>query len=340
MVANNPCIPVANSDGAKGIMPSHTKFAGSAAQRLLVAMFATMTLMCAHASSLAAEQVKQQQRTFTDPESAVRSLIEALRAEDRKALLEVLGTRAQKLLSSGDAVADKRARAAFLEDYTQASKILREGDAKAVLAIGKDEWPLPIPIVKRGDAWSFDTKAGEQEILNRRIGRNELAAIQAVLAYVDAQHEYASKDRDRDGVRAYATKIRSSPGKKDGLYWPVKEGEEASPLGPLAARAAAEGYGGQKEEQGKLPAYHGYHYRIINGQGKDAPGGAYSYMARGKMIGGFALVAWPASYRNSGVMTFIVNHDGVVYEKDLGPDTAAAAQKITKFNPDQSWKRL
>jgi hypothetical protein len=240
-------------------------------------------------------------------------------------------------VQSGDAVSDRAGRERFLKAYGEASKVARQGDAKAILLVGKDEWPLPIPIVKDSAGWRFDTEQGKEEILNRRIGRNELSTIQAVLAYVDAQREYYLRNPQGDKLLHYAQKFASAQGKRDGLYFPTKAGEKPSPLGPLYASAKAEGY--TKGEAGMPSPYHGYHYRIIRAQGANAPGGAYDYVAQGRMIGGFALVAWPASYGNSGVMTFIVNHDGVVYEKDLGPDTAAAVKKITRFNPDKSWKR-
>jgi len=190
--------------------------------------------------------------------------------------------------------------------------------------------------VKRGDAWRFDTKAGADEILNRRIGRNEFNAIQVCGAIVDAEHEYASKDRTGSGYLEYAQKFMSSPGKRDGLYWPLTAGEE-SPIGPLVVSARAEGYGPRGAHEKRSP-YHGYYYRILKKQGKDARGGAYSYVVHGRMIGGFALVAFPAKYGDSGVMTFIVNQNGVVYEKALGPHTATIARAMTTFNPDASWK--
>jgi len=299
-----------------------------------------LMMLCPSVWSLAGEQPALKQKSFASPELAVQALVGALRSDDQKGLLEILGSGAMRVLASGDAVADKRARATFVEDYDQANRIVRAGEDKAVLEIGKAGWPLPIPIVQRASAWIFDTKAGEEEMLNRRIGRNELAVIQVMLAYVDAQNEYASKARDDSGVRSYAMKIRSSPGKRDGLYWPVKHGEEPSPLGPLAAGATAEGYGKGKPDPSKLPAFHGYHYRVLTGQGSQAPGGAYSYVARGRMIGGFGLVAYPARYGSSGIMTFVVNQDGVVYEKDLGPGTAQAAGTMTLFNPDQSWRKV
>jgi hypothetical protein len=219
------------------------------------------------------------------------------------------------------------------------NKLVNENDMKVILHVGNGDWPFPIPVVKKGDHWLFDTMAGKEEILNRRIGRNELNAIQVCLAYVDAQREYVLKDRDGDKLLEYAQKFISREGEKNGLYWEAKEGEPQSPLGPLIAKAAGEGYAGRKPG-GKRNPYHGYYYRILKAQGKNAPGGEYDYMVSGKMIGGFALVAYPAEYGNSGVMTFIVNHDGVVYEKDLGKDTEKIATAMKKFNPDRTWKKV
>ena len=196
---------------------------------------------------------------------------------------------------------------------------------------------MPIPMVKGKDGWRFDAKQGGEEVLNRRVGRNELSTVQVMLAYVDAQREYYLRNPRNDKLLHYAQKFGSVPGKRDGLYFPTKAGEAPSPLGPLFTKAKAAGYG--KDEDGLPDPYYGYRYRILTRQGPDAPGGAYDYVVQGRMIGGFALIAWPASYGNSGVMIFIVNHEGVVYEKDLGPDTAAAAGKITRFNPDKTWKR-
>ncbi len=273
------------------------------------------------------------QKSFGSPEEAAKALVTAVTAGDLKAMRDILGPGSEGLVQSGDAVADRAGRERFVRAYGEANRIGKQGDAKAVLLVGKDEWPLPIPIVKVGSGWRFDTKAGREEILNRRIGRNELSAVQAVLAYVDAQREYDLRNPQGDKLLHYAQKFTSATGKRDGLYFQTKAGEKPSPLGPLFASAKAEGY--TKGDD----AFHGYHYRIIRGQGASAPGGAYDYVAQGQMIGGFALVAWPASYGNSGVMTFIVNHDGIVYEKDLGPDTATVVKKITRFNPDKTWKR-
>jgi hypothetical protein len=210
-------------------------------------------------------------------------------------------------------------------------------DAKANLNLGNEDWPFAIPIVKKDSLWRFDAKAGREELLARRIGKNELSAMQFCLAYVDAQREYVLKDRDGDGILEYAQKFGSDKGKKNGLFWKAKEGEEQSPLGPIAAAAYSRGY--RKKGENPQPFY-GYFYRILTGQGKNAPGGAYGYLAKGNMIGGFALVAYPAKYASSGVMTFIVNHDGVVYEKDLGRNTEKAAQAMKLFDPDSTWKKV
>ena len=206
------------------------------------------------------------------------------------------------------------------------------------MIVGKQEWPFPIPVVKKGQSWVFDTDKGKEEILNRRIGENELNTIQVMLAVVDAQREYAMKDRDKNELLEYAQKFVSDPGKKNGLYWEAKAGEAESPLGPIMAQARSEGYRGKPAST--PPPYHGYRYRILTAQGKDAPGGAYSYLVKGKMIGGFAVVAYPAEYGNSGVMTFIVNHDGKVFQKNLGKNTAGIASAMKEYNPDSTWQEV
>jgi hypothetical protein len=285
------------------------------------------------------QKADAQQKTFKTPEEAAKSLMDALRSNNTKELLAIFGTAGKEIISSGDEVADKTGRERFVKDYEEMNKLEKETDKKVTLVVGKNEWPFAIPIVKKGETWVFDTKAGKEEMLNRRIGRNELNTIQTCLAMVDAQREYAMKDRDGDKLLEYAQKFASTKGKKDGLYWEAKEGEEQSPLGALAARAVQEGYAGRKPGDNPLP-YHGYFYRILKAQGKNAPDGAYDYVVRGKMIGGFALVAFPAEYGASGVMTFIVNHDGVVYQKDLGKETGKIAKAMTKFDPDKTWKKV
>jgi hypothetical protein len=273
-------------------------------------------------------------KRFSSPEQAVQELIAAARAGDSAAILAVLGPEAKELVRSGDTAADKEARGRFVKAWGEANKLVKTENGLALLVIGKDDWIFPIPIVKDVSGWYFDTEEGKEEILNRRIGRNELSAIKAVRAYVDAQREYYQRNPQKDKLLQYAQKFASSKGMRDGLYFPVKAGEPASPLGPLFDRMQA----GLKGGAAKRAPYYGYYYRILKGQGPDAPGGAYDYMAQGRMIGGFALVAWPAAYGNTGVMTFLANHDGVVFQKDLGPGTAAAVQKMTSFNPDKSWK--
>jgi len=274
------------------------------------------------------------QQSYKTPEEAVEALASASKSGDRKAVLTVLGAGAADLVSSGDDVADAADRKRVLEAYDVKHQIIREGADKAVLLVGDEEWPFPIPVVRKGDSWQFDTAAGRDEILFRRIGRNELSAIQTCLAYVDAQDEYAEKGVAGSGV--YAQRIISTPGKKDGLYWPAQGGEDESPLGELAAAAAAEGY---RAGQQRIP-YHGYYFKILTRQGPSAPAGEMDYIVRGKMIGGYALVAYPAEYGNSGVMTFLINHQGVIYEKDLGPNTARIASGMTAFNADSSWQRV
>jgi len=278
------------------------------------------------------------QTTFTSPEEAVKALVAALKSDDLKALTDILGPEGQELIYSGDPVADHEGRERFLRFYDEKNQLVKEGGAKAVLEVSNDAWPLPIPIVMKRGAWRFDTRVGKDEILNRRIGRNELNTIQVCLAYVDAQREYADIIREIEGRRKYAQNFFSRPGMKDGLYWEVKPGEPLSPLGLLVAQAQKEGY--KRNPDHKPSPYHGYFYRILKAQGKNAPGGDYDYVVDGNMIGGFALVAYPATYGASGIMTFMVNQDGVVYEKNLGKKTETFAQKITRFDPDKSWQKV
>jgi hypothetical protein len=278
-----------------------------------------------------------QQKTFPSADAAVKAAIAAAKSNDDKELLAIFGAQAKELISSGDPVADKQRRANFLKAYDEKNSLVSEGE-NTILVIGKNAWPFPIPLVKKGESWVFDTAKGKEEVLNRRIGENELYTIQVLLAIVDAQREYAMKDRDGDGLNEYAQKMLSDPGKKNGLYWEPKTGEERSPIGPLVARAMKEGY---KGPQGGSPApFHSYYYKILTAQGKNAPGGSFEYMVKGNLIGGFGVVAYPATYDNSGVVTFIVNHDGVVYQKDLGNNTTQAAQAMTKFDPDKSWTKV
>jgi hypothetical protein len=306
--------------------------------RVFAATLVLATLIGIAAIPQARAAVAVAQKHFATPEEAVQALVAAAKADDSKALLAVLGPDATRVVSSGDAVADREGRERFVASYEEKHSIVQSDDAHAVLQTGKDDWPLPIPLLKDAAGWRFDTKAGEQEILDRRIGRNELATIQVCLAYVDAQREYYERNPDESGLLHYAERFASTPGKRDGLYFETKEGEPESPLGSLVASARAEGY--RKGQAGKPVPYHGYYYRILKAQGSHANGGAYDYVAKGKMMGGFALVAYPATWGSSGVMTFVVSHDGVVFEKDLGPKTAVLARAMAKFDPDETWKQV
>ena len=279
------------------------------------------------------------QKSFKSPEEAVKALVGAVKGNDTKELLAIFGPAGKELIFSGDKVADQAGRDRFVKAYEEMNKLVNENDNKIILHVGNGDWPYPLPVVKKGEEWFFDTEAGKEEILNRRIGRNELNAIQVCLAYVDAQREYILKDRDEDKLLEYAQKFVSQKGQKNGLYWEAKEGEEQSPLGPLMAKAGVEGYI-SKRPFGKRNPYHGYHYKILKSQGKNARGGEYDYVVNGKMIGGFGLVAYPDEYGNSGVMTFIVNQDGVVYEKDLGEETEKIARAMEKFDPGKTWKKV
>jgi len=276
------------------------------------------------------------QKSYKTPQDAVDALVASAKTDDPKAALAVLGRDGEDIISSGDKVSDDAVRQRFVASYEAKHQIAMDGDNKATLVIGDDDYPFPIPLIRKSGLWSFDTDTGRREILFRRIGHNELDAIQTSLAYVDAQNEYADKDRTGAGPGVYAQRFVSEAGKKDGLYWPTAPGEEESPLGELFAKASRQGY---RAGQGRSP-YHGYYYKILTRQGPAAAGGALDYVVKGKMIGGFALVAYPDEYRNSGVMTFMVNHDGTVFQKDLGPDTENIAEAMTAFNPDKSWTKV
>jgi hypothetical protein len=276
------------------------------------------------------------QERFASPQDAAQQLMAAARTGDTNRVLAIFGSQGRDIITSGDPVADQNARARFLAAYEASNSVVQSGEDKAELVVGEEQWPFPIPLVRSSGSWQFDAAAGRQEILARRIGGNERDAIQACLAYVDAQNEHAEMDPQGTGSAAYAQLIVSSPAKKDGLYWPTKGGEAESPLGELIAQAAREGY----RPDGRGAPFRGYLFKILKGQGPAAQGGAHDYVAHGRMIGGFALVAYPAVYRNSGVKTFIVNHEGTTYEADLGPRTVDIASRMTTFNPDQSWRKI
>ena len=302
---------------------------------------AVITLIfCTGALSLPlfAEQAAEAQPVFKSPEEAMKSLVDAIQADDTQKVMAILGPDSKDVIYSGDEVADKNNHAKFVKEYQEKVKFVTDKDQASVI-IGNDSYPMAIPIVKNNTGWIFDTPAGREEILKRRIGRNELGAIKVCQEYVQTQREYASVDRDLDGVMQYARRFCSTPGKRDGLYWEAPETEASSPLGQLVAAAAGEGYASGKVCAIAPEPYHGYLYKILAAQGPDAPGGAYSYVINGNMVAGFALVAWPAEYGVSSVMTFVVNQNGIVYEKDLGTRTDEIAKAMTEYNPDSTWSR-
>ncbi|HEY5807002.1 MAG TPA: DUF2950 domain-containing protein [Povalibacter sp.] len=277
-----------------------------------------------------------QQKEFASADEAVQALVTAARSGEKSDLLAVLGKEAGPLVDSGDPVQDRNSREKFLEDYTAAHTLDDSVAGVVTLNVGADNWPFPIPLKQSDGHWRFDGVAGVEEVINRRVGENELATIQSCLAFVDAEREYYVRNPQKDPLLHYAQKLISSDGQKDGLYWPTAGEEPPSPLGESFAQARAEGY--LKEGAAKLP-FHGYVYKLLKSQGSNAAGGAYEYMVGDKMLGGFALIAFPAEYGSSGVMTFMVNHDGVVFSRDLGPETLKLAGAIEVFDPDQSWQR-
>jgi Protein of unknown function (DUF2950) len=310
-------------------------FLNSTLFRPLPALAALVVVLTAGSVQAAA---KTPRKFFVSPEEAVQTLVAAAKSNDRKELLTILGPGSQPIVSSGDPVADKSGRERFVKLYEEKNAIEGAETGRALLTIGNEEYRFPVPIVKKGSSWYFDAKAGREELLNRRIGKNELEAIDVLHEYADAQREYASRDWNGDGVTEFARRFFSTPGKKDGLYWEAKEGEEESPFGALVATATQEGYAHSKNA--KPSPFHGYYFKILTAQGKHAEGGAFDYVVNGKMILGFALVAYPAQYGASGVMTFIVNQNGIVYQKNLGSKTATVAKKMKRYDPDPSWKKV
>jgi len=275
---------------------------------------------------------------FDTPEAAVTALVAALEKNDLAQLAALLGPGSEELLNSGDAVQDASDRAGFLDAYRAKQSLVDEGSDRKTLVIGENDWPMPVPLAKRDGKWAFDGEAGIDEMIYRRVGANELGAIDVCRGYVSAQLEYASEGRDGDPPGIHALKLISDEGLHNGLYWPVAEGEPESPAGPFVAAAAAEGY--RTAEGDARTPYHGYYYRMLYAQGPNANGGARDYFKDGLLTEGFALVAWPADYGSSGVMTFIVNRDGVVFQKDLGADTATAVESIQAFDPDGTWTAI
>ncbi len=292
-----------------------------------------MTLAVAGAALLVSCAKVEDHSSFATPDAAVDAFVAALQKDDVTALQKLLGPGAEDLLSSGDPVADNAAREKFLAAYAERHALTDDGTDSKTLVIGQDDWPFPIPVVKQDGKWRLDGEAGADELIYRRVGANELGAIGVCEGFVDAQVDYASEGRDGDPAGVYALKLISDEGMHNGLYWPTAEGESPSPAGPFVASAAEEGY---RRGAVRTP-YHGYYYRMLYAQGPNANGGAKDYFVDGVLTGGFALVAWPADYGSSGVQTFIVNQDGVVFQKDLGEETATAVETIQSFDPDNSW---
>ena len=315
----------------------HTTETTRIPRRVLSSACQIVLVSCAVLTALNTPAFAQQsgEKTFASPGAAVAALYNAAKANDNAALNSIFGSNADDILHTGDDVADKNMRGNFISRYDKMHRVVIEPDQTATLYIGAENWPLPIPLAKNSSgAWYFDTETGKKEILYRRVGTNENDAIDTLHALVGAQREYANEPRDGDKTKHYAAKFFSDEGKHNGLYWKTSESELGSPIGPLIAEAAGQGYTAQ---QGKPTPYHGYYYRILTKQGAAAKGGAKDYLVNGQLVRGFAFVAYPAQYRNSGVMTFIVNQDGKVYEKDLGQSTADLASAMTEYNPDNTW---
>ena len=321
--------PVFNSKPIHEIMK--TRF-------LLLSATLLVGLVFGLASATCAEKKENTGKKFASPEEAVAALSVATAAADTNALRTILGPAADELINPDRIQATDELKT-FSSALAETNHLVHVSDTLVVLELGDDFWPFPVPIVKKDGGWFFDTDAGKDELLSRRIGRNELATVPVMRAYVQAQREYAGTDHDGDDVLEYAQRLVSSPGKHDGLYWPSDSGGEESPLGPLVAYAQVEGYSPElrAEDEAERGPYHGYYFKIITRQGKHAPGGKYNYVTNGNMIGGFALVAWPAEYGDSGIMTFIVNQQGRVYQKDLGAQTSRLAKRIKAYDPDSSW---
>src|SRR5271165_2849626 len=283
---------------------------------------------------LPAHLIAQQpgQKTFSSAEEASKALVTAAQNNDEKAMLDILGPDGKQIVSSGDETEDANSRANFAQKYQEMHRLVQEPDGTTVLYIGAKNWPTPIPLVSKGNSWYFDTEAGKKEILYRRIGRNEMSTIRVCQEFVAAEKEFSATQHN-----GYAQKILSDEGQHNGLYWRAAAGEPQSPIGPLVAAAVAEGYA--RRANGAPTPYRGYYYRVLTRQGKNGPGGAQSYIVNGKMTEGFAFLAYPAEYRSSGVMTFIVNQDGIVYQKDLGKKTGALAQAMKEYNPNSGWEK-
>ena len=296
----------------------------------------TLTLLMVIAASAIAAGQNATQRTFASPEDAVKALAETVKKGDLDGLLAIFGPEGRELIASSDPATAQMNRRVFAVAAREQWHLEDAKPSGKTLVIGYENWPFPVPIVKAADGWRFDTAAGKEEVIARRIGRNELDAIATARAYVTAQRRYAQEGHDGKPAGVHAMKFQSDSGKQNGLYWPVARGQKRSPLGDLLAQAAEDGRASGERKQ--PTPYHGYYFKILTGQGPAAPGGAKNYVVKGEMTGGFALVAWPAHYDDTGVMTFIVNQDGIVRERDLGPETAAVARKMNLYNPDAGWR--
>ncbi|MDR3722293.1 MAG: DUF2950 domain-containing protein [Candidatus Acidoferrales bacterium] len=295
--------------------------------------FAALALLVAGCIPTRSMAQQPGQKTFSSAQEATDALVAAAQSNDEKALLDILGPDAKQIVSSGDDVEDAQNRANFAQRYREMHRLIKEPDGTTTLYAGDENWPMPIPLVNKGNLWYFETAAGKREILYRRVGRNEISTIHVCQQLVAAEKEYYSAHNNE-----YAQKFLSDEGQQNGLYWKAADSQPQSPIGPLVAEAVAEGYTATHDGAPQTP-YRGYYYRTLTRQGASAPGGAKSYIANGKMTGGFAFVAYPAEYRSSGVMTFIVGEDGVVYRKDLGKNTAVLAKAMKDYSPDSSWKK-
>ena len=302
-------------------------------RQLIAVVFACLGLAAASCS-----RATPAPRTFATPEEAVKTLSDVVKAGKINELLVIFGPDGQELVDSSDPATARRNREVFTVAVAERWRLIDQGTNTKVLVIGNEEWPFPVSLVRAANGWHFDTAAGKEEVIARRIGRNELAVMQICRTYLGAQQLYARQGHDGKRVGLYATTFRSDPGKQNGLYWPAGRGQKSSPLGDLVAQAAEEGR--RLGADGQPSPFHGYYFKILTTQGAAAAGGAKNYVTAGEMSGGFALVAWPAQYDVTGVMTFIVNQDGVLYEKDLGPETAAAAKTMALYDPDQSWAKV
>ena len=313
--------------------------AGSYKARGLFALVFVLALTSSGASFRVVAGQVAEHRAFATPEDAVQALVKAAKTGSLEEFSRLFGPDGQELIASSDPATARQNREVFTVAVAEKWQLEDDGANRKTLVIGYEEWPFPVPLVKEASGWRFDTAAGREEIIARRIGRNELAAIETSRAYVTAQQRYAKQGHDGLPPGVYATKFQSDPGKQNGLYWPTTRGQKRSPLGDLVAQAAEEGrpLGGR---HGERTPFHGYYFKILTAQGAGASGGRRSYVSKGVMSRGFALVAWPAQYDVTGVMTLIVNHDGIIYEKNLGPNTDAVARKMTAYNPDASWQRV